>query len=436
MKILGHPRGHRSEAGQPGSGPSVGMLTIRVAMTASAIVGIAYVAIAVVVAVVVSANLTTDIDRHLDFALTAQSLPGGQPNGGLGRQGFDPGAQDPRGAPILFWKVGADGTATGQGSPVKNLPVEDRAVTEPMTVWIDGVSYRIAGREVGSQHYVVAQALNSVYDTVSTLIVAEFGIGCALLTVVFLGALGIGRRVALPIDRARRRQLEFTADASHELRTPLSVIEAQTSLAMARQRDAAWDANAFTRIDSELRRTRRLVDDMLWLARFDSTGGQPNAEPVDVGVLAAQAADRFAAVVEGRHQKLTVHAPADAADDAAVVASPEWLDRLLGVLIDNATKYSPEGGAIDLAVVGEGRRVRLTVDDSGPGIRDEERSRVFDRFHRATDAPGGAGLGLAIADAIVRATGGRWAIGTSPAGGASISVSWPRATTRHFEARP
>jgi len=93
--------------------------------------------------------------------------------------------------------------------------------------------------------------------------VAEIGIGCALLIVVFLGALAIGRRVALPIDRARRRQLEFTADASHELRTPLSVIEAQTSLALARARDGTWDANAFGRIDSELRRTRRLVDDML-----------------------------------------------------------------------------------------------------------------------------------------------------------------------------
>jgi signal transduction histidine kinase len=262
--------------------------------------------------------------------------------------------------------------------------------------------------------------------------VAEIGIGCALLIVVFLGALAIGRRVALPIDRARRRQLEFTADASHELRTPLSVIEAQTSLALARARDGTWDANAFGRIDSELRRTRRLVDDMLWLARFDSTGGQPNAEPVDVGVLAAQTADRFGAVAEARHQKLTVDNAA-AEEGAIVSASPEWLDRLLGVLLDNASKYSPEGGSIVVTVAGEGRRVRVSVDDSGPGIPVDERARVFDRFHRATDAPGGAGLGLAIADAIVRATGGRWTIGTSPDGGASISVSWPRSVLRHRE---
>ena len=75
-----------------------------------------------------------------------------------------------------------------------------------------------------------------------------------------------------------------------------------------------------------------------------------------------------------------------------------------------------------------GGRVSLTVDISGPGIPDEERERIFDRFHRATDGEqGGAGLGLAIGDAIVRATGGKWSVGTSPAGGARMSVSWPRA---------
>jgi two-component system OmpR family sensor kinase len=137
-------------------------------------------------------------------------------------------------------------------------------------------------------------------------------------------------------------------------------------------------------------------------------------------------------VAEARGQKLTVDAAAGP-EGAIVTAPPDWLDRLLGVLLDNACKYSPEGGAITVSVAGEGRRVRLTVDDSGPGIPAEERGRVFDRFHRATDAPGGAGLGLAIADAIVRATGGRWTIGTSPAGGASVSASWPRSVSGHRE---
>ncbi len=118
-----------------------------------------------------------------------------------------------------------------------------------------------------------------------------------------------------------------------------------------------------------------------------------------------------------------------------ITAPPEWLDRLLGTLLDNACKYSPDGGNVRIRSRPTDPRVRLTVDDSGPGIPEEERSRIFDRFHRATtQLDGGAGLGLAIADSIVRATNGRWRIGTSPAGGASMSVSWPRTFEGHGEA--
>ena len=100
------------------------------------------------------------------------------------------------------------------------------------------------------------------------------------------------------------------------------------------------------------------------------------------------------------------------------------------MLVDNACKYAPEGGSVDVTVAVEGGRATVTVDDSGPGIPDDERQRIFDRFHRSVSTSteaGGAGLGLAIGDAIVRATGGRWAVGSAPAGGARFSVSWSRA---------
>jgi signal transduction histidine kinase len=97
------------------------------------------------------------------------------------------------------------------------------------------------------------------------------------------------------------------------------------------------------------------------------------------------------------------------------------------VLLDNACRYSPVGGSVLVGVSTADRRVVLTVDDSGPGIPEDHRGRVFDRFHRDSAEPGGAGLGLAIADAIVRATSGRWHIGTSSQGGARMSVSWPMA---------
>jgi signal transduction histidine kinase len=240
---------------------------------------------------------------------------------------------------------------------------------------------------------------------------------------VFVGSLAVGRRVAAPIDRARQRALDFTAHASHELRTPLSVIEANASLALARERDAEWYRATFAKIDGEARRMRRLLDDMLWLARFDAADQLPQSDALDLGVLARETAHRFAPVAEARSQKLDVRVDDR---DVTINGSPDWLDRLLGVLLDNACKYSPAGGTITVSVTG-GQRVVLTIDDSGPGIPVQERERIFDRFHRASEDTQGAGLGLAISDAIVRATGGRWEVGQSPAGGARMSVTWPRA---------
>jgi two-component system OmpR family sensor kinase len=145
---------------------------------------------------------------------------------------------------------------------------------------------------------------------------------------------------------------------------------------------------------------------------------------VDLAVMVAQAVDRFGAIAETRHLSIAVAVPPEG---AVIVAPSEWLDRLLGVLLDNACKYAPDGGRVDVSVTVEGSRVALTVDDSGPGIPATERTRIFDRFHRATAAQGGAGLGLAIADAIVRATGGHWRVAAAPAGGARMGVTWSRA---------
>jgi two-component system OmpR family sensor kinase len=233
--------------------------------------------------------------------------------------------------------------------------------------------------------------------------------------------------VAAPIEQARQRQMDFTANASHELRTPLAVIQAQTSLALSQPRDEDWYQRAFTRVNQESQRMRHLVDELLWLARFEAMPRSGKAEPVDVGVMAQQAVDRFAAVAEDRQQRLTVRL---AGNSHVIAASPEWLDHLVGVLIDNACKYTPAQGAIDVRVAAEGSRIKLVVDDSGPGIPPDQRGAIFDRFRRATDQPGGAGLGLAIADAVVRATNGRWEVGTSPAGGASMAVTWPRLLAR------
>jgi signal transduction histidine kinase len=401
---------------------------VRVALGATLVVAVAYLAVSVAVVTVVTRDLTAQVDHRLGEAL--ERVP-------EGREPVDepferPPGDRPFGPPTLIWAIAPDGNVlTDAETP--DLPEAYETVVGPLTATVDGTELRLQGAQTGLFYVVVGQSLESVADARSTIVLAELIIAPVLLLVVFLGAVAIGRRVAAPIEAARRRQLDFTADASHELRTPLSVIEANTSLALAEDRDENWYRSAFERVDHESKRMRRLLDDMLWLARFDAAQMPPGSEPVDLGVLATQTADRFAAVAETRGVRLTVRVP----DDGASVAAPaELLDRLLGVLLDNACKYVPQGGAVDVTVTRDGSRVAVTVDDSGPGIPDGERDRVFDRFHRAGEAGGGpggptgtsgAGLGLAIANAIVRATGGRWHLATAPAGGARFSVNWPRA---------
>jgi signal transduction histidine kinase len=398
----------------------------RVALAATGIVAAIYLLIAVGVVLIVTHNLTSNVDSTLSTWLTSMATD---------RQTVTRGFPGPHGgphlgdAPVLWWMWHPDGNFSDSSTEAQSvkLPVPPTSITDAQTITVSGIPLRVMGGHVGDDWAVVGQSMSSVDQARTNLIEAELLIGPVLLVVVFLGALAIGRRVAAPIEQARQRQMDFTANASHELRTPLAVIQAQTSLALSQPRDEDWYQRAFTRVNQESQRMRHLVDDLLWLARFEGMPHSGQAEPVDVGVMAQQAVDRFAAVAEARQQRLTVRL---SGDSHVIAASPEWLDHLIGVLLDNACKYTPEQGTIDVRVLADGNRIKLVVDDSGPGIPVEQRAGIFDRFRRATDQPGGAGLGLAIADAVVRATNGRWDVSTSASGGASMAVTWPRMLAR------
>ena len=397
------------------------------ALAATGIVAALYLLIAVAVVLIVTHNLSSNIDGTLSQWLTSMAADrqtvtrGFQPHGGPPPRFGD--------APVLWWMYHPDGNfsdSSTEAASVK-LPVPPTSITNPQSITVSGTQLRVEGGRVGDDWAVVGQSMSSVEQAQSNLIQAELLIGPVLLLVVFLGALAIGRRVAEPIEQARRRQMDFTANASHELRTPLAVIQAQTSLALSQTRDQDWYQRAFTRVNQESQRMRHLVDDLLWLARFEAMPRAGRSAPVDVGVMAQQAVDRFAALAEARQQRLTLRL---SGDSHVIAASPEWLDHLVGVLIDNACKYTPEQGTIEVRVAAEASRIKLAVDDSGPGIPVDERGQIFDRFRRASDLPGGSGLGLAIADAVVSATNGRWEVGSSAAGGASMAVIWPRLMAR------
>jgi signal transduction histidine kinase len=270
---------------------------------------------------------------------------------------------------------------------------------------------------------VAAQSLTETAHVQTVLDTAEAIAGPVLLLAVFLVALMIGINASSPIEHARRRQLEFTADASHELRTPLSVIEAETSLVLsAPDRDVDEYRDTLERVGREGRRLRRIVEDLLWLARFDSEPSAPSFEAVNLSAIASGCAERFAAVADARGIDLSVKTMDTG--EAWIEAPPQWIDRLAGVLVDNACRYAARGGTVVITTALRAPRVTLVVEDDGPGIPPQDRVGLFDRFHRATDEGTGSGLGLAIADAVVSSTGGRWSIGESRLGGARMEVSW------------
>jgi two-component system sensor histidine kinase TctE len=233
----------------------------------------------------------------------------------------------------------------------------------------------------------------------------------------------------------QRRQADFTADASHELRTPISVIEAEVSLALDRPRDPEAYRAALVRVGEENQRLRGIVEDLLWLARADSapeTAGM--TEQVDVTEVSEECANRFAALAATSGVTLNTHRRGTGS--TLMLGRHDLVDRLAGVLIDNACKFAGAGGRVDVTVASAGNRVVFRVEDSGPGIPEDEREAVFDRFHRATGSVTGTGLGLAIADSVVRATQGEWHIGVADLGGARIEVSWRAVPTRKPRQEP
>jgi two-component system, OmpR family, sensor kinase len=202
------------------------------------------------------------------------------------------------------------------------------------------------------------------------------------------------------VQRAFDAQEHFVADAAHELRSPLAALRLQLQ-GLQRAGDDTARAAAVERLSSGIDRATRLVEQLLTLARQEASTAV--AEPVDLRAVAQLALADVAPAAQARSMDVGLLA----SDPATVPGNAEALRMLVRNLLDNAIKYTPPGGRVDLHLRADGdRAVLLTVEDSGPGIAPEYRDRVMQRFVRETSegAPG-SGLGLAIVQAIATAHG-------------------------------
>jgi signal transduction histidine kinase len=227
----------------------------------------------------------------------------------------------------------------------------------------------------------------------------------------------------------------FVANASHELRTPLTAIKLQVSALRSAREEPEAAEHFMTQIEGEIDRLEHTVNDMLDLSQLEGGGSLPQFQRIDMLDLAGEVQAFWQARARQAGLALTLDVEPDL---PAVRGDPYQLRRLLDNLLDNAVKYTPAGGKIDISLRHcpplAGKRspdvVRVEVSDNGPGIPPEHVSHLFERFYRIeTRAPGGrakgSGLGLAIARSIVRAHGGQIGVNSLPGAGSTFWVELP-----------
>ena len=214
-------------------------------------------------------------------------------------------------------------------------------------------------------------------------------------------------------------QRRFAADAAHELRTPLTALTLQIQVAR-RAESPEERAVALDRLEQGVKRATRLVQQLLTMARLDPDAARP-ATSFDLAAVAASVVEEKTPVAEQQRLALSL-----VSTPVKLCGQEDALRILLANLVDNALRCTPPGGSVELRVGPDGDQARVEVADSGPGIPEEERERVFDRFYRGRQAPsGGSGLGLAIVRQIVTLHGGSIALGRSPSGGLLVSARFP-----------
>lgn len=218
----------------------------------------------------------------------------------------------------------------------------------------------------------------------------------------------------------------FTADASHELRSPLTLMRTEVDVALARARGQGDYERVLHSVQAEIVHMSRVVDQLLLLAQADAGNLELLRTQVDVADFVEEAAARWQPVAEARGVTLEVQAPAAGVVDG----DPVLLRRVIDNLIDNGIRYSPTLARVTLSAERANGEWLIDVADQGPGVPEEMRERIFDRFARAdaarTRRGGGAGLGLALSAAVARAHGGGLEL-IDGAGGARFRLRLPAA---------
>ncbi|MCD8131505.1 MAG: HAMP domain-containing histidine kinase [Lachnospiraceae bacterium] len=308
---------------------------------------------------------------------------------------------------------------------------ESSASAYAQTVWAKGKNsgfignYRYIIHETGSFTYVVFLDCSRSLSNARTFALASLGASSAGMLIVFVILTLVSGKIVKPFSESYEKQKRFITDAGHELKTPLTIIDADTEILEMDYGESKWMED----IHRQTGRLTELTNDLIALSRMEETETVSLVERVSLSEIVREEADSFQALAATQNKILD----SEIAPSIQVRGGGEKaLRRLVSILLDNAVKYSQEGGKISVTLKNQHRAARLTVYNTTAEIKRESLPRLFDRFYRTdrsrNSKTGGYGLGLSIAASTVKAHRGKIWASTEDERSLMITVTLPVST--------
>ncbi|MBO5059711.1 MAG: HAMP domain-containing protein [Clostridia bacterium] len=234
------------------------------------------------------------------------------------------------------------------------------------------------------------------------------------------------------LDDYEQNRKKFVSDVSHELKTPLATIKLICdSIVTTDNPNPEMIQDFLGDLSDEVDRLTRIVERLLTLTKMDSNQNNASPTPVDFVVMLNAVIRKLTPNAEAKNIVLYSDYSVDSLEPMLLDYDKIW--EAVYNIVDNAIKYTPEGGFVKLGLELKGKTVSVRIDDNGPGIPDEDKERIFERFYRLDDSrardTGGTGLGLAITREAVLLHGGEISVGDTPEGGSSFVISLPYAVS-------
>ncbi len=313
--------------------------------------------------------------------------------------------------------------AKGRGNREEFHPHEG---TQDIHIMMASHSIYNKGQFIGKLY--IGKDISFAYQLFKWLLLILVALGILFFGVALFISVVMSKRAMVPISGAFTRQREFVADASHELRTPLSVLLSSIDameMTIEPSKEEDFVGKLLSNMRREVKRMTNLVSDLLTLARTDSNTIETRNETFDFRPHAEKAIESVSPLAATKQISLNLSAPTT----LIATGDPQRLSQLLYILLDNAIKYTPNGGEVQLYLSKEGNEICIKVQDTGIGIKPEDYNHIFERFYRSDKSRsrqmGGHGLGLSIAKWIVETHEGTIKLSSEMGKGSTFIIRIP-----------